>query len=171
MKRIIMASILALVLSLTLGLFATQAVAKTVNWRITSYLVKVEAVPVPDVEGHVVGVYERRGVAIYENGETAAYHTRGTFDFIKSQGPFQGYSQMTYKDGSSAIVKYQGEMKMVSGEKFPTFSGKGEYIKGTGKYEGIKGSMSFNAKYITPYTKETKGDVIVDATGTYTLSK
>jgi hypothetical protein len=47
--------------------------------------------------------------------------------------------------------------------------GKGEYIKGTGRFQGIKGSSTFSGKYITPYGKETKGDVVMDVTGTYTL--
>ncbi len=148
----------------------TQAAAEIVKKaKVTSYIVKVEAIPVPDVEGHIVGVYERRGVAISEDGEVAAYHTRGTFDFIKHQGPFQGYSQLTYKDGSTTLVKYQGTMTLTPGEKLPTLAGKGEYIKGTGRLQGIKGNASFSAKYITPYGKKTKGDVVMEVTQTYTL--
>ncbi len=69
---------------------ATQAGAKTVKvkYKITGYLIKVEWIAVPDVKKHVVALYERRGAAIYENGENAAYHTRGTSDSIKGQGSF-----------------------------------------------------------------------------------
>ena len=61
-----------LLISALLLVSATQAEAKTVKFRIFSYLTKVELIAVPDVEGHVVLVYERRGVAIFDNGETAA---------------------------------------------------------------------------------------------------
>jgi hypothetical protein len=47
----------------------------------------------------------------------------------------------------------------------------GEWIKGTGKYEGMKGNFSYNGYYITPYNKETKGDVVINVKGSYTLSK
>jgi len=47
----------------------------------------------------------------------------------------------------------------------------GEYIKGTGKFEGITGSVSFEGKYITPFDKETKEDQILNAKGTFTLPK
>ena len=50
-------------------------------------------------------LYERRGVAIFKNGETAAYHTRGTWDFVDKNGTFQGYSTLTYKDGSTTITE------------------------------------------------------------------
>ena len=158
------------IISAWLVVFNTQAAAATVRkLRVTSYITKMEALPIVDVEGHVIGLYERRGVAVFEDGETAAYHTRGTFDFIKGQGPFQGYSQLTYKDGSTTIVKYQGTMSLTPDEKFPTYAGKGEYVKGTGRLEGIKGSASFSGKYVTPLTKETKGDVVMEVTQTYTL--
>jgi hypothetical protein len=170
MRRIVLVSILALVLSVTFGLFATQARGETVKSTVTSSLVKVGFVPVPDVKGHMVGLYERRGVAVYENGDVGAYHTRGTFDFTNSNGPFQGYSQTTFEDGSITIIKYQGTMKKAEGQKLPELSGKGVYIKGTGRFQGIKGNMSFNGRYITPYTPDkTKGDVFINATGTYTL--
>ncbi len=170
MKKIIQVSILALVLSVTFGLFATQAKAETVKSTVTSSLAKVELVPVTDVKGHMVGLYERRGVAVYENGDVGAYHTRGTFDFTNSNGPFQGYSEITFEDGSMTIIKYQGTMRKAEGQKLPDFSGKGEYIKGTGRFQGIKGNMSFNGRYITPYTPDkTKGDVFINATASYTL--
>lgn len=170
MKRLIVVSILAFVVSVTFGFSITDAVAKTVKYKTTTYLVKVEAIPVPDTEKHAIGIYERRGVAIFENGEVAAYHTRGIFDFTKGKGMFQGYSETKYKDGSTTMVKYEGSMAVIKKDR--TFSGKGEYIKGTGRFEGIKGNTSFSGKYITPYTKDkTKGDTLIDGTGTYTLSK
>ena len=141
----------------------------TVKMKVTAYLTKVEVVPVPDVENHAVGVYERRGVAVSENGETAIYHSQGTFDYTKGQGTFGGYTQLSYADGSTNIRKYQGTATVTPGEKLPSIKGTGEYIKGTGRFEGIKGKFSFSGKYISPYTKETKGDVYFESTGTYTL--
>jgi hypothetical protein len=169
MRRIIVATIVASVLLVTAGFFATQAVAKDVKFSVTCYLTKVEAMPVGDVEGHVILVFERRGVAIFENGECAAYLTRGTADFTKHHGPFQAYAQLTYKDGSKTISKAEANMAISPGEKLPSFKGKGEWIKGTGKFQGIKGRFTFSGKYITPYSKETKGDVYFEVTGTYTL--
>ena len=169
MRKTFLVLILTLFLALALGLFFGQAKAETVKWRITSYFIKMEAIPVPDVEGHFVGMYERRGLATFEDGEVRSYHTRGTFDSIKGQGPFQGYTTLTAKDGSETMVKYEGALTMPPGEKLATLSGKGEYIKGTGRFQGIKGEVSFSGKYITPYGKDTKGDQVVNATGTYTL--
>ena len=151
---------------------ATQAKAKTVKYKIIAPLTRVEWIAVPDVKGHSVVLYERRGVVIFENGETAAYHTRGTADSIKGQGSFHGYSDILYKDGSTTIFEYTGTMMLVPGEKLRTLKGEGKYIKGTGRFEGIKGKSSFIGNYVTPYTKDTtKGDLVADVTATYTLPK
>ena len=131
MKKLILLSFLAFVFSFTIGLYSNNANAEDVEWKVTSYLVNVQFVPVPDVDKHAVGTYERRGVAIFKDGQTAAYHTRGTWDFIDSNGPFQGYTTLTYKDGSTTMIKYSGIMSMESG-KLPTFVGKGDYLKGSG---------------------------------------
>jgi hypothetical protein len=169
MRRIIVATIVASVLLVTASFFATQAVAEDLKSRITCYLTKVEAMPVGDVEGHVIIIFERRGLAILENGECAAVLIRGTADLTKHHGPFQSYAQWTYKDGSTNISKSEANMAISPGEKLPSFKGKGEWIKGTGKFQGIKGRFTFSGKYITPYSKETKGDVYFELTGAYTL--
>jgi hypothetical protein len=58
------------------------------------------------------------------------------------------------------------------GEKLRSLKGEAKYIKGTGRFEGIKGEASFTGKYVAPYTKDkTKGENVVDVTGKYTLPK
>lgn len=170
MKRLTLLAIIAFAFSSTIGFSSTDANAEDVEFQVASYIVNFEFLPVPDVDKHAIGTFERRGVAIFKDGETAAYHTRGTWDFVDSNGPFQGYSTMTYKDGSTTSSKYTGTMNKEP-EMLPTYTGKGEWIKGTGKYEGIKGNFSYNGYYITPYNKETKGDVVINVKGSYTLSK
>jgi hypothetical protein len=147
----------------------TQAGAETVKSTGTNYITKMEVIPVFDVKGHIIGVYERRGVSISENGEVAAYLNRGTFDLTNGQGPVQGYSQLTFKDGSTAMFKWQADVTLSPGGKLPLVKGEGKYIKGTGRFKGIKGTVSFTGKYITPYSKETRGDLYVEATSTFTL--
>jgi prepilin-type processing-associated H-X9-DG protein len=149
---------------------AAQAEEKTMKWKIISYFIKMEVFPVPDVENHIVGVLEKRGVAIFEKGETAAYHAWSTFDSIKGQkGSGMGYSNYSFADGSAFMEKNQSTITFA---KLSSMKGTGEFIKGTGRFEGIKGKLSFAGKYVTPYTKDkTKGDAYFEVTGTYTLPK
>lgn len=151
---------------------AVQAGEKTVKYKYTSQLTKVEFVVLPDVPGHVAVVYERRGVAIFEN-EIASITISGTGDFIKKQGSFMGYTLTTHADGSTTLVKCTGTKVFAPGGKLRVYKDmKGEYVKGTGRFEGIKGKISVTGKEITPYTKDkTKQDNWMEVTATYTLPK
>ena len=148
---------------------AAQAGEKTVKYKVVASITKMEVIPVPNMKGYLIGMLERRGVAIYENGETAAYHSLVKFDIAKGQGTWGAYVVLSYEDGSSTTSKAQG----TSWGKKPHFiKGTSKYIEGTGRFEGIKGECSMDGKSVTPYTKDkTKGDAIFDVTSTYTLPK
>jgi len=104
MKKTIMVSILTLAMLVVFGLAGTQAKAESVKFTVTSYITKTEAIPVPDVEGHILLVGERRGLANFEGGEVAAYHTRFICDLTKMHGPCDGYTDLTYMDKSQTMV-------------------------------------------------------------------
>jgi hypothetical protein len=155
----------SLVILVLLIFSLTQAGAETVKSRTSTYLAHVEVLPVGDVEGHFVGTFSRKGLSFYENGEVATYTDWGTLDFIKGNGSFQGYSMLTFQDGSTNWIRWQGT---VEGS---VYNLTGEYTKGTKRFEGIKGTFSGTGKALTPYSKEkgTFGDAFFDITGTYTL--
>lgn len=170
MKKTIKSLTIVFVLSVAFGLvIVAQAWAEDVNFTVTSYITKAESIPVPDAKGHMLLLGERRGVAVFADKSVAAYHTRFICDLNKMHGPCDGYTDLTYSDGSKTIINYQLTAGIPAGKKFPTVKGKGDYIKGTGRFEGIKGSISFNGYYITPYGKETKGDMVVHVSGSYKL--
>ena len=151
---------------------ATQARAETVKCNYTTQLNKLEYVPLPDAKGHVASVYERRGVAIFED-EVAAVTIWGTADRIKNETSFRGYVQTLYEDGSTTLYKISGtKMPAPSAELRSYEEMKGEYIMGTGRFEGIKGNLSCKGREITPYSKDaTKQDNWIEVTATYTLPK
>jgi hypothetical protein len=148
---------------------STGPAAETVKYRVTAYLTDIGIVQVGDAEGHIVGHYTRRGLAFFEKGEVATYTHWGTFDFTKGVGPYVGYSIFAYEDGSTIVQKIQGPFEWEPGRKMRLFKGIGEFIRGTGRFEGIKGTVTFSGKEVTPYSKETKSDLYFDATAIYTL--
>ena len=169
MKRIIMASILSFVLLFAFGLIVTQAGAEDFKCKITNYLTKVEFIPVEDAKGHIVGFYERRGLVLFENGDVASMVSRGTFDWTSGNGPADFYNKMTFKDGSTTWAKVHSTATRAPGEKLTLIKFTGEYVKGTGRFKGIKGDISCEGGYVTPYSKETKADICLECTGTRTL--
>jgi hypothetical protein len=148
----------------------TQAGAETMNFKLVSMYERVETVKVSDLEGVVIGVVDRKGLSIFENGDIATTTCRGSFDTKKT---FQGYSALAFDDGSIIVVAWKGPTsKVPPGGKFRGYSGTFEYTKGTGRFEGIKGSGTFTAK-APNWDKDfrAKGFSYYEWTGTYTLPK
>ena len=168
MKRIIMALILALVLSLGFGPVLTQATAETMNFRLVSMVEKLEMVRVTGMEGVVIGVLDRKGLSMFGNGDIATTACRGTFDTKKG---FQGYSSLTFQGGSTIVLSWKGPISRVPpGGKFEGFTATFEYAEGSGRFEGIKGSGTFSEKKPNwDKAFKAKGFTYYEFTGTYTL--
>lgn len=130
---------------------ATQAGAETWNYKAYSWVVKGDMYPVGDKEAHAVGSTLRGTFYAFENGEVATATVVGTFDFTKGKGPFVNYVNMNFEDGSSIMIKTQA-----------TFGGgssgwTSEIIKGTGRFEGIKGAQSTSRFKFLPVEKGEAG--------------
>ena len=145
-----------------------QAGAETLKFKIYGYETKGESVPVDDVEGHILIVSTRRAFCILENGEVATQSTVMFSDFIKQSGLTISYQTITFADGSTIITKTQGSVGgTVAG--LSTTGGTREIIKGTGRFEGIKGTGTGASKF----SPIEKGEVTPKSIGelilTYTL--
>ena len=143
--------------------------AEEMNFTIDSYVTNMEMIPLADAEGHVLLLGERRGLANFEDGRVAAYHTSFNCYLTKGAGPCEGHSDLTFMDKSQAFSKYKLTVGIPEGKKIPALEGTGTWTKGTGEYEGIEGDFSFSGFYITPYNEVTKGDQVVKVTGAYKL--
>lgn len=120
---------------------AIQAGAESLNYKFYFYTNKMESVPIADVEGHSLGLILRGGFFQFENGEVAGATTVIAYDFIgRTKGTFYEYITVTFKDNSTIILKIQGAVE--PGQEAPA---KGEIIKGTGRFEGIKGFRTLKA--------------------------
>ena len=169
MNKIILTLILPFFLLIGFGPILTHAGAETMNFTLVSMIEKIERVQVTGVEGILIGVIDRKGLSKFENGEIATMACRGTFDTKKG---FQGYSTLTFEDGSTVVMSWKGPRDMVPpGGAYGGYSAPFEYVKGTGRFEGIKGSGSFSAK-APNWDKDfkAKGFTFYEWTGTYSLS-
>lgn len=145
-----------------MGIF-TPASAETLNYKLYSHVIKSEPVPIDDVVGHNLNVFVRKGFYVFENGEVAIYKVVGSGDFIGWAGPFTNYITLNFADGSTIIIKAQG------GGGGGTAGSKSEIIKGTGRFEGIKGTGTTRTRYL-PMGKDEIGPTgIGEGSLTYTL--
>jgi len=147
----------------------TQVGAETMNFKLYTYVVRGESVPIDDVEGHVVNLLVRRSFYAFENGEVAIVNAVSTGDFIKGSGPFMNYLTITFPDGSTMIVKGQGTVGGAAAGTLAAGGWKSEIIKGTGRFEGIKGTLTSKAKYLPLEKGEAGSKGYGEGTITYTL--
>jgi hypothetical protein len=158
-----------LAMGLILG-SAVQSLAqtKTMKYRVSSYAFQSDALPVGDQEGHYVGLFSRKGLSYFENGEISTFINWGTSDTIKGKGSSQGYALFTFEDGSTICGSFKCEMEPAP-KGLSSFKCSGDYTKGSGRFEGIKGTYSLAGRTLTTFSKETKADMYYDVVGTYTL--
>ena len=138
--------------------------------RASTYVTKMELISIGDEEGHVVGLFEKRGLGFHDSGEISIITEQGTFDYVNGSGPHQGYTINTYEDGSKTVLKFQGTTTQASEGTTSLLEGTFEIINGSGRFEGIEGDGSYTGKRLTTLTKEgARGDTYVDGSSNYTL--
>ncbi len=171
LKKFILIFIGTLVIMAWLLGFVTQAIAETTQFRNVGQFSRMEMIQAGDTEGHLLLIWEWRGLQ-FSGGEVSIMTGWGTCDIVKGNGPCQGYYLSKSEDGSTTVSKTQFISTISPDGKTAGYDGKGEYIGGTGRFAGIKGSLSFKGKRITPISpglKETRGDAVAEGTATYTL--
>jgi len=118
----------------------------TLKCRETGHMPKVHVIEVGDVPGHIVLVGENAGVLSCDDGSIATTSTKWMTDMTKGSGKSQFYALFTYEDGSTTWTKGENTVTPDPYGKTAGWKGTFEYIKGTGRFEGIQGSASFTGK-------------------------
>ena len=146
-----------------------QVGAETLNFKAYTYVTKAERVSVGDVDGHNVGFSIRRAFLVFENGEVATQISVITSDAIKGSGDSLQYSTITFSDGSTIIIKAVGTVTGTDPMVYTSIKMTREIIKGTGRFEGIKGTGSTTVKYFPVEEGEAGPKGIGEGSITYTL--
>jgi hypothetical protein len=126
------------------------------KWHGASYTVKWEQIEIGDEDGHVIAIYEQKQVYFDdETGEKTPSTTFGILDLnIKTgQGSGHGYGVTFYKDGDKTFRTWEGK-SVGEGHWRGTYS----LIKGTGKYERIKGGGTWDSYSLAPRQSYLEGE-------------
>ncbi len=148
--------------------FVTNASAETLKGRTVSTEIKNEDITVNDELGHVLGLQISEGLALFENGEIAKVKNHNIYDAIPGKGAqVIVYTTWTFEDGSTVVSRTQ---RLMTPDTLGNWSAKNitELIKGTGRFEGIKGTSSATGKTF----RRSEGEAmrsINDFTWAYTL--
>ena len=145
-----------------------QAGAETMKCRTASTATKDERIAVSDEEGHILELQILQGLAFFENGEIAKYRSHAISDGTPGKrGQAITYQIYTFEDGSTIVNRTQ---RLLVPDQSGNYSAEatGEIIKGTGRFEGIKGTASATGKNFQPGKGEATR-ATNEITFTYTL--
>ena len=150
--------------------YSIQAGAETLKFRTAGKMVQSEGLSIPDVEGHRISLGLRDGLAFFEDGEVAIFKAFSTTDGIAGKESLsQGYLLLTFVDGSTIIASFRQTSDPDPEGKLASYSKlTGEILKGTGRFEGIKGNSSGEGKQFKPEKGELSGKSTISYTLTYT---
>ena len=147
---------------------AIQVRAETMKCKSVQTTTKLERMEVGDEKGHFLGLQRMEGLAYCENGEIAKMRSDNVNDFVPGKGAEAlGYTFFTFEDGATIIVRFQRSVAFGQ-SAIGSAKSSSEIIKGTGRFEGIKGSTSGTGKNFQQ-SKEEPGRAFTDITLTYTL--
>jgi hypothetical protein len=148
--------------------FVIEARAETMKCKFARVTIKDERMPVSHEEGRSLWVDLSEGLAFFEKGDVANFKSHGIVDGGRKSSQAISYVYFTFEDGSSIVVRNEYSSITDPSGKLSSKSA-GEIIKGTGRFEGIKGTYSSTGKRFPPIKGETV-KYWADATLTYTLS-
>jgi hypothetical protein len=153
---------------LLLGL-VPKATAETVAFKSFSHVTKAERVSIPDVEGHSISLMVREGVAVLQNGEWAWATSTNVTDLIKGTGTVDAYAIYKFMDGSTFMTRRKGNVQTTPQGASAATVWTGDIINGTGRFQGIKGTMTMSTKILSPEQGEPGGKTFSEGTFVYTL--
>ena len=152
MSRFKLIAFIALItLAFGVALVSDALAGEKVKGRIVGYTVKWEQVGVGDQEGHVIAVLEDKGIDSGLMGGTlpAERLYRGVTlldaNLKTWVGSMVAYAEYTDRDGDKYYDQTKGKLVGKGG-----WEGEWAFIKGTGKYEGIKGKGTWSGVTLGP---------------------
>jgi hypothetical protein len=145
-----------------LGMPAALSADELGTGRRVQHTTKLESAEVGDVDGHIVGVVEFKGLTFFANGEIANHVNTATFDLVAGTGPHRGYVVHYFQDGSKSFERYQGMALAQDGGKKTLVEGSFECAGGTGRFGNLKGNGTYRGERLGDLDL---GYVYIDFTG------
>lgn len=136
----------------------------TAQWKEVLRTTANHVLKIISIEGmpeQSIGVLEERG-RVLQNGDVATFTAWLTYEDRAGSVSYKGYVRYRYSDGATIFATFVGDGQ-APGSQQGTIS----FINGTGRFEGIQGTLAFTAATLSPLTVE--GRYTMDVTGEYSL--
>jgi hypothetical protein len=151
MSKSKIAGIIALIaFGMGILLVENSVAAEKFKWRVVWYMTKVQSVDVPGEEGRIMLIREDKGILTVLQGSKLMDAMAGvnvpSVDLNTKTGTGFGHGVMLFTDREGHKMYWTWEGK---GEK-RIWSGPATLVKGTGKFEGLKGKATWVQGVVAP---------------------
>ena len=164
---IILAAItLSILLALVFGILG-QVEGQTTTYKLSCFFSMSQVFPEDVGKEYTHALYEVKGLGYLENGEAVPYSGWTTVEILK--GSAQGYALHTWADGSTTVSTASFNVTKSSDGKISLSEGTFEFIKGTGRFTGVKGNTSFTGKRLIPQSEKEREDCLYKGVTLYTV--
>ena len=139
-----------IVFAMSIFLVGNAVAADKFKWCVVWYVTKSESVNVPREEGRIMLVSEAKGILTVLQGSQRMDRMAGVVVFSNDMntktgtGFNHGVIQFTDRDGDKTYWSFEG--KAVKGR----FSGPMTFVRGTGKFEGLKAKATWSSVTVAP---------------------
>jgi len=140
------------------GTFGGARADETLKFRATLHVTSAQFQDVGDVDGHAIGLIRFSGLASMADGTVGTSYFVVVTDYIKGEGTFMNYNNLTLGEGSVLWYKVNGNTK-VEGTK-SLFTGTVSVAGGTGRFAGAKGDGTITGARLVPLA--AGADIYVD---------
>jgi hypothetical protein len=144
---------------ITTGLARADEMLK---FRLFMHVTGVQTHEVPDVDGHTMSAIKFTGLASFPDGAVGTATLVATTDYIKGSGTFSNYVTVNAKDGSTLTYKMTNAPAKTEGAVTIFPEAPATVVRGTGRWDGVKGDGSQNGARLTPLA--AGAELYVDAT-------
>lgn len=136
--------------------------------RITNYISSMDLKQKGET---LAGPYLRRGLGFTDKGEVFIYRNEGLIEITMGKGSFQGEATWQFEDGTTAVMSFEGTLEAGYDRKLKYDRVEAKFTRGSGRFEGISGTLVLTGRSLTPFEGETRSDAYFDGVATYTLPK
>jgi len=137
-----------IVFAFSVSMLDCALAGEKIKMHASSFITEWQQMEVGDTEGHVMAVFKAKKIYINEiNNEKHTSSDVSIMDInLKTgQGNLQGYGVNEYMNGDITINKFEG--KSVGKVHW---QGTWSFVRGTGKYEGVKGGGTWDSYSMGP---------------------
>ncbi|RPI17562.1 MAG: hypothetical protein EHM58_08810 [Ignavibacteriae bacterium] len=117
--------------------------SKSLNFDLKYEVTSNDFLLVADTADHKMGKAEGIGSVIFNDGTQGTVKVYFIYDYVKGNGDFIEYYDITLSDGSLLTIQAKGQSIGASSDgTAPLFTGTVTITGGNGKYEGVYGTGS-----------------------------